>query len=330
MSPNSLCGTALCIAFTILSGRIEAQSISQREIDAFPSKPIRFVVPFPPGGSNNALARMFAQKMGGHWGQQIIVDNRPAASSIIGSEITARASADGYTILMVGQGYFLNPSLYKTLPYDTIKDFARISMLVSTPSMLAAHPSVKANTTKELLAIGRVSPGKLNYASPSIGSNGHLSMELLSYMAGVKFIHIPYKGGGDALTALLSGEVHLIFTAPSSVIQHIKSDRLRAIGVSSTKRISSMPDVPAIAETIPGYEVLNAHGVLAPGKTPKPIINKLHAEFMRILQLSDMKERMAGLGLDPVGSSPDEFTTTTIENIKRFSKVLANAGIKAE
>jgi tripartite-type tricarboxylate transporter receptor subunit TctC len=323
-------GVFFLLAIIVCSASAAAQPAGGRDLNAFPTKPIRFVVPFTPGGSNNALARLLAQKMSEHWGQQVIVDNRPAAGSIIGSEIVARAPADGYTILMIGQGYFLNPSLHKSLPYDSITDFARVTLLVSTPSVLAAHPSLKANTVRELFALARANPGKLNYASASIGSNGHLAMEIMASMGEVKFVHIPYKGGGDALTALISGEVQLVFTAPSSVIQQISSGRLRALGVSSAKRIASLPDVPAISETLPGYEVVNVHGVLAPAKTPRAIIDKLNAELLRILRLPDVSGRLATLGYDAVGNTPDEFDTFTRKNIQQFSNVLARAGIAPE
>jgi tripartite-type tricarboxylate transporter receptor subunit TctC len=319
---------AFCIAIAVWFGNSAAQPTASREIQQFPNKPIRFVVPFPAGGANNVLARLFAQQISEHWGQQVVVDNRPGAGSIIGSEIVAKAPPDGYTILIVGQGYVLNPSLYEKLPYDTIKDFARVAKIAIAPSILVVHPSVPARNIKELIALAKATPGGLTYASPSVGSNGHLSMELLKHMAGVEMVHVPYKGGGDALTALIGGQVQQLFTAPGSVIQHVKAGRVRVLGISSATRIASMPEVPAIAETLPGYEVVNFHGVLAPARTPKPIVDKLNAEFVRILQSPDIRQRMEVLGFEPISGTPEEFTASVIAETAKFAKLLKDAGIK--
>ncbi len=319
---------AFCTGIAMWCGNAAAQSPANREVQQFPSKPIRFVVPFPAGGANNVLARLFAQQLSEYWGQQVVVDNRPGAGSIIGSEIVAKAPPDGYTILIVGQGYVLNPSLYEKLPYDTINDFARVAKIAIAPSILVVHPSVPAKTIKELIAFAKATPGGLTYASPSVGSNGHLSMELFKHLAGAEMVHVPYKGGGDAITALISGQVQQLFTAPGSVVQHVKSGRLRVLGISSATRIPSMPEVPAIAETLPGYEVVNFHGILAPSRTPKPIIDKLNAEIVRILQSPDIRRRMEDLGFEPVSGTPEEFTASVTAEIAKFSKLLKNAGIK--
>lgn len=321
----------LCAALGALGGNAAAQAAATRHAPTFPTKPIRFVVPFPPSGANDILARLFAEKISKYWGQQLVVDNRPGAGSIIGSEIVAKAPPDGYTILIVGQGYALNPGLYEKLPYDTIRDFARVTMLATAPNVLVMHPSVQVKSVTELIALAKANPDGLNYASSSIGSSGHLSMELLKRMAGVAISHIPYKGAGLATAALVGGQVQLLFTAPGSVIQHVRAGRVRALGVTSAKRATCIPEVPAIAEAgLPGYEVLGFYGILAPARTPRRIIDTLRSEFVRVLRLPEITHRMESICFEPAGSTPREFTATVIADMAKYGKVLKEAGIKAQ
>jgi tripartite-type tricarboxylate transporter receptor subunit TctC len=222
----------------------------------FPSKPIRWVVPSSAGGGNDQLARLFGAKITQNWGQQVIVDLRPGAAGIVGSEIVAKAPPDGYTILIVATGYSLNPSLYATLPYDTLNDFARVTLLAYSPNVLVVHPSLPVKSVKQLIALAKSRPGDLNYASSGAGTGGHLSIELLKHMVGIQMVHVPYKGAGDSTAAVVSGQVHMLMTAPGAAIPFIKSGRLRPIAVGSGARVKALPDVPTVAEAgLPGYAV---------------------------------------------------------------------------
>ncbi|MGV3627280.1 MAG: tripartite tricarboxylate transporter substrate binding protein [Betaproteobacteria bacterium] len=296
----------------------------------FPSKLIRFVVPSSAGGGNDYLARLFGAKITENWGQQVLVDLRPGAAGILGSEIVAKAPPDGHTILIVATGYGLNPSLYSKLPYDTIDDFARINLLAFSPNVLVVHPSLPVKSTKELIALAKSRPGELNYASSGAGTGGHLSIELLKHMAGsINMVHVPYKGAGDATTAVVSGQVHLLMTAPGAAIPFVKAGRLRALAVGSAKRVKALPDVPTVAEAaLPGYDVDGYYGILAPGKTPRPIVDRLYAEFDRILKLPDVNQQMEARGFDPVSYTPEQFTEHVKKEMQKWPPVFKAAGIK--
>lgn len=296
----------------------------------FPTKPIRFIVPSSAGGGNDYLARLFGAKITENWGQQVLVDLRPGAAGILGSEIVAKAPPDGHTILIVATGYGLNPSLYAKLPYDTIEDFARINLLAFSPNVLVVHPSLPVKSVKELIALAKSRPGDLNYASSGAGTGGHLSIELMKYMSKIDMAHIPYKGAGDATMAVVSGQVHMLMTAPGAAIPFIKAGRLRPLAVGSAKRVKALPQVPTMAEAaLPGYEVDGFYGILAPGKTPRPIIDKLYAEFDRILKLPDVIQQLEAQGFDPVSYSPDKFTEHIKKEMQKWPPVFKAAGIKA-
>jgi len=296
-----------------------------------PTKPIRFVVPSSPGGGNDVVARMFGQKMGEHWSQQIVVDNRSGAGGIIGSEIVAQAPPDGYTILIVAPGYAFNPFLYAKLPYDTLKDFARVVHLANSPNVLVTHPSVPAKSVQELIALAKAKPGGLNCATSGVGTSGHLSIELFRYLTGAPFTLIPYKGAGDSTGAVVAGQVDMLFTAPSPVTPHVRAGRLRALGVTSAKRLASMPDVPTIAENgLPGYEVNGPYGILAPGKTPKPIIDAFNAEFLRVLKLPEVQAKLIDLGFEPAGSTPEQYTALVKTEMAKWSKIFKDIGLKPQ
>lgn len=295
----------------------------------FPSKPIRFVVPSSAGGGNDYLARLFGAKITENWGQQVLVDLRPGAAGILGSEIVAKAPPDGHTILIVATGYGLNPSLYAKLPYDTLEDFARINLLAFSPNVLVVHPSLPVKSVKELIALAKSRPGELNYASSGAGTGGHLSIELMKFMSKIDMAHIPYKGAGDSTMAVVSGQVHMLMTAPGAAIPFIKAGRLRPLAVGSAKRVKALPEVPTMAEAaLPGYEVDGFYGILAPGKTPRPIVDRLYAEFDRILKLPDLVQQLEAQGFDPVSYNPEKFTEHIKKEMQKWPPVFKAAGIK--
>lgn len=306
-----------------------AQAQTGDPVASYPSKPIRLVVPSSAGGGNDLLARLFGARISENWGQQVVVDLRPGAAGILGSEIVAKAPPDGYTILIVATGYGLNPGLYSSLPYDTLNDFARVILLAFSPNVLVVHPSLPVKSVKQLIALAKSRPGELNYASSGAGTGGHLSIELLKHMSGIDIVHVPYKGAGDSTAAVVSGQVHMLMTSPGAALPFIKSGRLRALAVGSATRVAAMPDVPTVAEAaLPGYEVNGFYGILAPGKTPGAIIGKLHAEFQRILKLPDVRKQMEARGFDPVGYPPDKFTEYVKNELQKWPPVFRAAGIK--
>ncbi|MDH4151117.1 MAG: tripartite tricarboxylate transporter substrate binding protein [Betaproteobacteria bacterium] len=295
----------------------------------YPSKPIRWIVPSSAGGGNDFVARLFGARLTESWGQQVLVDLRPGAAGILGSELLVNSAPDGYTIMIVATGYGLNPSLYAKLPYDTINDFARINLLAFSPNVLVVHPSLPVKSVKELIAFAKKLPGELNYGSSGAGTGGHLSIELMKYMAGLKMTHVPYKGAGASTAAVVSGEIPMLMTAPGAAIPFVKAGRLRALAVGSAKRVKAMPDVPTMAEAaLPGYEVDGFYGVLAPAKTPRAIVDKLYAELDRIIKLPDVNKQMEDRGFDPVSYTPEQFTEHVKKEMKKWPPVFKAAGIK--
>ncbi len=308
-----------------------AQSITSPAAADYPSKPIRVVVPSSPGGGIDALARIIGPKLTETWGKSVIVDNRAGAGGVIGSEIVARASPDGYTILIVAGGYTLNPSLYAKLPYDTIKDFERVSLVACAPNLLVVHSSVPVKTVKELIAFAKAKPNFLNYASSGVGTTSYLSGEMMKVMAGVEMIHVPYKGAGLSNAAAIAGQVHFIFSAPHAMIPHVKTERVRALGVTSARRLPLIPEVPTIAEAgLPGFDINSCYGVLVPAKTPRPIVDKLNTEVVRILRIPEIRVQLENQSFEVIASSPDEYTNFTKSDMARWAKALKQAGIKPE
>lgn len=322
-------GLALLGSLCLAGGTAMAAAGSDPAV-GYPSRPIRFIAPTTPGGANDILPRILGARMTQNWGQQVVVDLRPGAGGIVGTEVAARATPDGYTLLIVANGYALNPFLNAKLPYDTLKDLDRVSLVAVAPLVLVVHPSTPAQSLQELIAFGKSKPGQLNYGTSGLGSGGWLSVELFKKMTGLRMTHIPYKGAGQATAAVAGNEVHMLFTSPLAAAPYIKSGRLRALGVTSAKRVPSMESVPALAESIPDYEVLNFFGVLVPAGTPKPIISKLNAEINRITSLTDVKERFAALGFDPVHNTPEQFTEYVKSEMSKWSAIIREAGIKAE
>ena len=296
----------------------------------YPVKPIRFIVGFPPGGTNDIVARALAPKLSEYLGQQIVVDNRGGANTAIACEIFVRTPPDGYTLMLNAPGHATNPSLIK-LNFDSIKDFAFITVAAESQNLLVVHPSFPPKTVKELITLSKRQPGAINYGSSGIGTTVHLSAELFQYMTGTKWVHIAYKGGGPGLVALLSGEVSMYFGNVPTVIRQARAGKLRAIATTGKKRTPAAPDIPTVAEAgVPGYEVATFYGVSAPAKTPRPIIDKLHAEIVRALNSPDLKERLQGLGADPVGNTPEQYTAFMQNEIDKWAKVIKAAGIKGE
>ncbi|HEV7391527.1 MAG TPA: tripartite tricarboxylate transporter substrate binding protein, partial [Burkholderiales bacterium] len=291
--------------------------------------PIRFIVPFPPGGGNDTMARAFGQKMSEDFAQPVVIDNRPGAGGNIGAETAARALPDGYTVFLGGVGsHGINPNLQAKLPYDPIKDFAPISLIASAPLVIVVPPSLPIKTVSDLVQLAKARPGELNYASSGSGTIAHLSAELLNSMAKIKLEHVPYKGTGPALTDLLAGRVQVMFNSAVSILPQVRSGKLRALAMTAAKRSAAMPDLPTVAESgVPGYEAASWYGVLAPAGTPRPIMEKLNSEIVRIARTPEVRERLAADGADPVGSSPEEFAAYIKLELARWARVIDQARI---
>ena len=297
----------------------------------YPTRPVRLIVPTSPGGGTDISARIIAPKLSEYLGQQVVVDNRAGGNTIIGNELVARAAPDGYTLLMGISSLAILPHIHTKIPYDVGKDYAPVSQVVLMPNFLVSHPSLPARSVKELIAFARTRAGQLNYGAGGLGTNPHLAMELLLSMTGLKMVYVPYKGQGPALIDLLAGHVSLMMASMQSVLPHVKSGRLRAIGVTSLKRATIAPDIPTIAEAgVPGYEVVQWFGVLAPANTPRDIIAKLHAGIVRAVQDPAIRERFISDGAETVGSTPEAFAAVIRADLSKWSKVIKEAGIKAE
>lgn len=319
-----------CIGVALAASACIATASAQSQ-PTYPNRPIRFVVPQGTGGSTDIAARLFGQKLADAFGQQVVIDNRAGASGIIGADLAAKASPDGYTLMIASFSQTVLPSMHKKLPYDIVRDFAPVSLLVSTPFLILVHPSVPANSVKELIALAKAKPGQLNYASQGNGTSAHITAELFKGLTGITAVHVPYKGAAAALTALLAGEANLAFFTLSGTLQHVKARQLRALAITSEKRSPSLPDLPTVAEAgVPEYKANTWAGVAAPARTPKSIIAKLHGEFVRILQLPAVKERLAAIDFEPVGSTPEEFGAFIKAEVAKWAKVLKESGAKAD
>jgi len=300
------------------------------ETDRYPVKPIRMVVPFTPGGSNDLLGRVLAQKLHATWGQPAIVDNRPGGGSTIGIETVVRAVPDGYTLLLTSGGIASNVSLYK-LSFNPVKDLAPVALLAQMPYLLAVHPSVPAKSALELISLAKAQPGKLTFASSGVGTSSHLTGEMFRLQAKIDMLHIAFKGGGPAVNAVIGGEVQVIFNVITGTLPYARSGKLRALGVSTSQRIEVAPDLPTIAESgLPGYEVIAWYNLFAPAGTPRPVINKINAEINRILQQPDVRERLLTLGVIPLSGTPEALGDYLQFEITRWAKLIREAGIKAE
>jgi len=296
----------------------------------YPSKPVRFIIGFPPGGTNDIVARILAPKLSAYLGQQVVVENRGGANTAIASEMFVRTPPDGYTIMMNAPGHATNPSLLK-LPFDSIKDFAFVTLLAESQNLLVVHPSLPVNSVKALIALSKKRPGEINYGSSGIGATPHLSGELFKFMTGINWVHVPYKGGGPGLVALLSGEVSLYFGNVPTVIRQARDGKLRALAVTGPKRTPAAPDIPTVSESgVPGYVVTTFYGMSAPARTPRAVIDRLNSDTVRALNSPEVRDRLHGLGAEPVGNTPEQYTTFMQNEIAKWAKVIKAAGIKSE
>jgi tripartite-type tricarboxylate transporter receptor subunit TctC len=297
----------------------------------YPTKSIRLIVPFAPGGSNDIMARLVGHKFSESLGQQVVVDNRGGASGIIGTDIAAKAAPDGYTLLMMSLTLAVNPSLFSKLPYDTDRDLTPMTLVASAPLMLVVHPSLPIKTVKDLIAYARTDPGKLAFGSGGPGSTPHLAGEMLKLMAGVQMTHVPYKGGGPALVDLVGGQIQLMLENIPSTLPYAKSGKLRAVAVTSIKRSALVPDLPTLDEAgLKGYEIVGWNGLFAPAGTPRSIVARVHGETSKALGEPDIKSRLAALGAEGIGSGPEEFKAFVQAEIRKWAGVVKDAGLKVE
>jgi tripartite-type tricarboxylate transporter receptor subunit TctC len=314
----------------LIAGLALAAFCGAATAQTYPNKTVRMVVGYPPGGPTDLIARIVSQKLSESWGQQVIVDNRPGASGMIGAELTVRAAPDGYTLLMVPVTYAVTPSLYPKMTYDAAKDLAPVAQVAAAPFILVVHPTLPVKTVKDLIALARSKPAQLNFASASTGGMPHLAGELFNSMTGVKMIHIPYKGAAPATTDLLAGQVQLMFNNMLSAMPQVKNGRLRAIAVTSTKRSAAVPELPAIAETVPGYEASGWYAALGPAAMPRELIAKINNDMNRIMKMPDVMQRLAGDGVEAVGTTPEQFGAYLRAEIAKWGKVVQTSGAKAD
>jgi tripartite-type tricarboxylate transporter receptor subunit TctC len=311
-----------CIGATLAANVVHAQD--------YPNRPIRFIVPQSAGGSTDKVARVVAQELSEVLGQTVVVDNRPGSGSLNGTELAARATPDGHTLLVVAASLSISPAVRKTLPFDVIRDFTPITQLVDLQHLLVVHPTVAANSVKDLIALARAKPGELNYASSGIATSTHMAAELFRYMTKTNMTHVPYKGGGPGITAMISGQCHLYFATISTALPHVRAGKLRGLGVTGSKRSVAAPDLPTIAEAgVPGYVHSSWIGMAAPAKTPQPILARLHAESVKIVQSPAIKKLFLRDGLESLGNTPQEFAADLQQEIAKWQKVVAAAGIQA-
>lgn len=297
----------------------------------FPSKPIRVVVPFPAGGGTDIVARIVLQKIGEGLGATFVVDNRGGAGGTIGTDLVAKAAGDGYTLGIVSGSHAINPSLYRKLPYDTLRDFSPITLLVSGPGVLVLHPSVPARSVKELVALAKARPGQLNYASAGNGTPPHLAAELFKSMVGVDMVHVPYKGNSQAMADLVSGAVSVSFPTIPSALPHVRGGRLRALAVTSRERSRIAPEIATLAESgLPGYDASSWYGMVAPARTPAPIVQRLHQEASKAIESGDVRGKLVQQGLDPIASSPQAFDAKIREDLVKWEKIVRVSGASIE
>lgn len=297
----------------------------------YPQRPMRMIVAYPPGGGTDQVGRVMAEKLTEHLGQNVVVDNRGGATGNIGTELAARATPDGYTLLMGNVApNSVNVSLFKKLGFDPVKDFAPVSLVAVTPNILVTHPSVPVKTVKDLIALAKAKPGVLNFPSAGVGSSSHLAGEMLKSMAGIDMVHVPFKGGGPSLIALISGQVQIMFATMPAALPHVKSGKVRPVAVTTAHRSKAMPELPTIAESgVAGYEAATWYGMLAPVGTPKAVVDRLHGEVVKILA-GNTRQRLEAQGFEPAGTRPAEFAAYIKSEIAKWAKVIKDAGIRPE
>jgi len=313
---------SIAVILAAASGYAGAQS--------FPMRPVRLISPFPPGGFNDILSRLVGQKLTESWGQQVVVDNRPGANMIVGTNLAAKSPPDGHTMVMAAIPHAINPGLYK-LPYDSVKDFTPIVMICFVPNLLVVHPSTPANTVKELIAYAKENPGKLSFGSVGSGSSSHMAGELLKVTAGIDMVHIPYKGAAPALTDLMAGRVQVYIGATTSVLPHVRTGRLRALGVTSTKRVSSLPEYPTVIESgVPGFDVSSWYGLLGPAGMSPALVGKISADVRRVSNTPDVRERLLKDGAETADNTSAEFAAAIRDDIQKWKQVVKVTGAKPD
>jgi tripartite-type tricarboxylate transporter receptor subunit TctC len=324
--PSRSLVTALCAAlFIFLAG---GSAVAQ----PYPAKPIRFVVPYPPGGPLDVIARLTAQKVAEGTKQPVIVDNKPGAGGNIGADLVAKSAPDGYTILMGAVAtHAINPTLYASIPYDAARDFTPVTQLASTPNVLIVNPAIQAANVREFIAYAKANPGKLNFGSGSTGSAGHLAGELFKTMAGVDLVHVPYKGAAPAMQDLIGGQIQVMFDNLASAQGQVRAGKVRALAVTTAQRSALAPDLPTIAESgLPGFDISTWFGIFVPAGTPRDVVDRLHTEFVKALAAPDVREKMVNLGAEPVGNKPEEFAAYIRREAEKYARVIKASGAKAD
>ena len=328
MSPSGM--MALRVRLVLVAMAAAGASATVASEPAYPSKPIRMLVGFSPGGATDVAARIIGKKLAEAWNQQIVIDNRAGAGGLVAFEMTAKANPDGYTLLATSPSFAIQPSLAARLPFDPIRDFAPITQASSAPYLLVLYPGVEARSVRELIGLAKANPGMLNYASGGIGSAQHLTAELFRLMAGIRIVHVPYKGA-VSVPDVIAGRIQMLFSGVPQALPHVQAGRLRAVAVTTPARSPAVPEVPTVAEAgVPGFEVTVWYGILATGRTPKPIIDKLNGEIVKALQSADVRQQLTSLGLEPVGSAPGQFGAKIRAEMAQWAQVVKQAGIKAE
>jgi tripartite-type tricarboxylate transporter receptor subunit TctC len=322
---SALAAGAVAGVLLLVGINVSAQS------QVYPTKPVRIIVPYAPGGGCDFAARTLAERLSQTLGQAVIIDNRPGGSTNIGTELVAKAAPDGYTLLVASVPASVNQTLFKNLRFNIIKDFIHVSLLSTAPNVLVVHPSLPVRSVNELIAYAKARPGQLTFGSAGNGSSNHLSGELFKMMAGIDMLHVPYKGGSAAVTELLGGHISIYFATTPSAISHVRSGKLRALGMTSEKRSASVPDIPTISEAgLPGFDLSAWHGLFAPAGTPAPIIAKLSAEVVRVLRMPDVEKRYNSQAVDVIASSPEEFAAFIRQDVAKFEKLIKTANIHVE
>jgi len=323
MRLNIKSGSAIVLAL-MLAANAAAQN--------YPSKPIRYIVPFPPGGGQDLVARALAPRLTEALGQPVLVDNRPGAATMLGAEVAAKSAPDGYTLFMGSNTTLsINPNLYAKVPYDPIKDFAPVTRVGAAPNLLVVHPSLPVRTVKELAALARSKPGQLNYGSSGAGTPAQLAGVMFSDAAHARLVHVPYRGSGPALTALISGETQLMFSTMTSTLPFVKSGRMRAIAVTSARRALAAPEIPTVAESgYPGFEAITWYGMFVPAGTPAPIIARLNAETVKVLGAAEFRDWLLGQGAEPTGSTPEELGAYVKSELVKYAKIIKDSGMRPE
>ena len=317
------------VAYIALIGALFALGAAAHAQQSYPSRPVRYIIPFPPGGSTDPMGRMVAAKLTERMGQQVIVDNRPGGNTVIGTSVLARSTPDGYTIGWAGPAFFATPSLIPNLPYDSLKDFVGVTTIAKQRSLLVLHPSVPASNLKEVIALLKSKPGQFTFGSSGIGTNVHLAGELFKTVAGVDMLHVPYKGSGPLSTDLLAGRVHLSFQVPITVITFVNGGKLKPIAVSGETRLPPLPEVPTFAEAgLPGYGLTSVNGIIAPARTPRAAVNRIATEVAAILAAADTLDFLARQGAEPLISTPEQADALIRSELARYGKIIKQAGIK--